>query len=284
MGVAGTFRPASLAGDRRATVILKLDGASVGQRAAEARKQGTELTAAEKASIRAGLVGRQQALERQVQALGGQIQFDYQDAYNGVAASVALKDLAAVTRLPGVVARYPSRSFERHNTAGVQYIGANTAWADTGLTGQGVKIGVLDTGIDYYHANFGGTDGAAKFAADNSTIIEPGSFPTAKVAGGTDFVGDAYNEGSNDPAVKTPRPDPDPLDCNGHGSHTAGTAAGFGVLSDGTTYGGPYDDTTYSNSFRIGPGVAPQATLYGYRVFGCEGSTSETVLVAALDR
>src|SRR5262249_39000415 len=165
-----------------------------------------------------------------------------------------------------------------------QYIGANTAWADTGLTGQGVKIGVLDTGIDYYHANFGGTDGAAKFAADNSTIIEPGSFPTAKVAGGTDFVGDAYNESSNDPAVKTPRPDPDPLDCNGHGSHTAGTAPRLGVLSDRTPYRGPYHDTTHSNHLRIGPGVAPQATLYGYRVFGCEGSTSETVLVAALDR
>src|SRR5262249_13399427 len=113
MGLTGTFRPASLAGDRRATVILKLDGASVGQRAAEARKQARELTAAEKASIRAGLGGRQQALERQVQALGGQIQFDYQDAYNGVAASVALKDLAAVSRLPGVVAAYPSRTFER---------------------------------------------------------------------------------------------------------------------------------------------------------------------------
>src|SRR5262249_1355940 len=76
----------------------------------------------------------------------------------------------------------------------------------------------------------------------------------------------------------------DPLDCNGHGSHTAGTPPGFGVLSDGTTYGGPYDGTTYSNSFRIGPGVAPQATPYAYRVFGCEGATSETVRLPALHR
>lgn len=281
---AGTFRPASLAGDRRATVLLKLDGSSVGQRAAEARKQGKELTAAEKASIRAELKGRQQALERQVQALGGQVLFDYQDAYNGVATRIALKDLASVSRLPGVAAVHPSRTFARDNTVGVQYIGANTAWADTGFTGQGVKVGVLDTGVDYYHANFGGTDGAAKFAADNSTIIEPGSFPTAKVAGGTDFVGNDYDDASEDPARRTPKPDPDPLDCNGHGSHTAGTAAGFGVLSDGTTYGGPYDGTTYSNSFRIGPGVAPQATVYAYRVFGCEGSTSEAVIVAALNR
>jgi len=284
-GLAGTFRPASLTGgDRRVAVILKLEGASVGQQAARARKQGTVLSKAQKASIRAELSDRQQALGRRVQELGGRVLFDYKDVYNGVAAKVALKDLAAVSRLPGVAAVYPSRSFQRDNTAGVQYIGANAAWADTGFTGAGVKIGVLDTGIDYYHTNFGGTDGAAKFAADDSTVIEPGSFPTAKVAGGTDFVGNGYDANSNDPAVNTPRPDPDPLDCNGHGSHVAGTAAGFGILDDGTGYTGPYDGSTYTHTFRVGPGVAPEATLYAYRVFGCEGSTSEAVLVAALDR
>jgi len=283
-GLAGSFRPASLAGDRGTTVILKLDGASVGQQAAEARRQGRRLSAAQKASVRAEIRGRQAAVEGRVRALGGQVLFGYQDAYNGVAARVAVRDLAVVSQLPGVVGVYPTRTFQRDNTVGVQYIGANAAWADTGFTGKGVKIGVIDTGVDYYHATFGGTDGAAKFAADDSTIIEPGSFPTAKVVGGTDFVGNAYNDNSNDPAVNTPRPDPDPLDCNGHGSHTAGTAAGFGVLDNGTTYPGPYDGTTYSNAFRVGPGVAPQASVYAYRVFGCEGSTSEEVLVAALDR
>jgi minor extracellular serine protease Vpr len=283
-GLAGTFRPALLAGDRRVTVILKLDGASVGQRAAEAREQGKALSTAQKASLRAELRGRQLGLQRRVQALGGQVLFGYQDAYNGLAVRMAGKDLAVVSRLPGVIAAYPSRTFQRDNTVGGQYIGANTAWADTGFTGKGVKVGVLDTGVDYYHATFGGTDGAARFAADDETIVEPGSFPTPKVAGGTDFVGNDYDDSSDDPAATTPKPDADPRDCNGHGSHTAGTAAGFGVLDDGTTYPGPYDGTTYSNAFRVGPGIAPEATVYAYRVFGCEGSTSEAVLVAALDR
>jgi subtilisin family serine protease len=74
-----------------------------------------------------------------------------------------------------------------------------------------------------------------------------------------------------------PKPDPNPLDCDedvGHGSHVAGTAAGFGVLANGNTYSGPYDTSTYpSNDFRIGPGVAPKADLYAIRVFGCVGST-----------
>ena len=74
--------------------------------------------------------------------------------------------------------------------------------------------------------------------------------------------------------TESPPPDPDPLDCNGHGSHVAGTAAGFGVKSDHTTYTGPYNSTTYATSFGIGPGVAPKAKLVVLKVFGCDGATN----------
>ena len=57
----------------------------------------------------------------------------------------------------------------------------------------------------------------------------------------------------------------------------AGSAAGFGVNADGTTYTGAYDSSTHGTSFRIGPGVAPLADLYALRVFGCAGSTDVTV-------
>jgi minor extracellular serine protease Vpr len=283
LGLSGDFRPASLGRDQRIKVIVKLDGASVGQRAADASKQGRSLTRGQKTRIRAALVERQATVESRIRALGGRILFRYQDAYNGIAASVRVRDLAALRAVPGVAAVYASRVFERDNVVSVQYTGGDAAWNDTGKTGLGVKVAILDTGVDYYHANFGGTDGAAKFAADDSTIIEPGTFPTPKVVNGRDFVGDGY-DASGDAAEATPHPDPDPLDCNGHGSHVAGSAAGFGVLSSGATYAGPYDSTTYSNSFTVGPGVAPRASLLAYRVFGCEGSTSEEVLVAALNQ
>ncbi len=75
-----------------------------------------------------------------------------------------------------------------------------------------------------------------------------------------------------------PHPDPNPLDCFGHGTHVAGTAAGFGVTADGKTYTGPYNDSTVSShSWNVGPGVAPKADLYAIRVFGCEGSTDVTI-------
>jgi minor extracellular serine protease Vpr len=283
-GLAGTFKPASLAADRLTGVILKVSGDSVGQQRAAAKKQGRDLSDSERAAIRAQLKGRQDQLAGSIAALGGTITEQYQDAYNGVAAQVPMSALAALSGLPNVEAIFPSRTISLDNVAGAQYIGANNAWSDLGLTGSGVKVAVIDTGIDYYHANFGGTDGASKFSADDGLTISASTFPTTKVVGGYDFVGDAYDDASTDPAKRVPHEDPDPKDCNGHGSHTAGTAAGFGVRSNGTTYTGPYNGTTYSNSFTVGPGVAPQASIYAYRVFGCAGSASDAVVVAALNR
>jgi subtilisin family serine protease len=58
-----------------------------------------------------------------------------------------------------------------------------------GFTGNGIKVAVLDSGIDYTHAALGGSGNPADFAANNPDIVEPGTFPTAKVVGGYDFVG-----------------------------------------------------------------------------------------------
>jgi minor extracellular serine protease Vpr len=269
------FRPASMDTTRRQSVIVELSGEPVAARG--------QLSKAEKERVRAELKNAQQSVKDRIAALGGTVLFDYQDAYNGVAARIAPGQLAALAAEPNVVAIHPSRLFERDNTAGVQYIEGNDVWTDTGNTGDGVTVAILDTGVDYTHANFGGPGTEAAFDANDGTVIEPGSFPTAKVTGGTDLVGDNYDADSDDPAESTPVPDPDPLDCNGHGSHVAGSAAGIGVLSDGSTYTGPYDGSTYTNSFRIGPGVAPEASVHAYRVFGCGGSASEEVIVAAIN-
>ncbi|KAM0256042.1 hypothetical protein ACHAQJ_005241 [Trichoderma viride] len=117
---------------------------------------------------------------------------------------------------------------------------------DEGIRGKGIKIALIDSGVDYQHPSLGGGFG-----------------PGHKISFGYDLVGDDYT-GDNSPV-----PDPDPLaTCadGGHGTHTSGIIGmedpkdeGFGLV-----------------------GVAPDAELGMYRVFGCDGGATNDVLVAAM--
>ncbi|MEU6719635.1 S8 family serine peptidase [Nonomuraea sp. NPDC046802] len=276
-GYAG-FKPATLDPARQLKVLIQVEGASVGDAAADAAEDGK---AVDRPALRAGLRQKQHEVEKKVQAEGGTVLTAYTDSFNGIAASIPRRSLPAIQQTPGVLSVHPVRTFKPDNSAGIPYIGAPQSWQDLGKTGTGIKIAIIDTGIDYTHANFGGPGDPAVFEGNNGAVIEPGTFPTAKVIGGYDFVGDAYD--ANDPA-SVPQPDPDPLDCDGHGSHVAGSSAGFGVSADGKTYSGPYDSTTHDQTFKVGPGVAPAASLLAYRVFGCGGSASEDVIVSAMER
>src|SRR4029453_4536728 len=194
-----------------------------------------------------------------------------QTAYNGIAARIDASILPQIRADADVKAVHALPVHYIDNSSSVPFIQGAAAWAATsGNSGNGIKIGIIDTGTDYTHANFGGPGTVAAYTGNNRNIIEPGTFPTAKVVGGMDFAGDAYT-GAN-----VPVPDPDPLDCQGHGSHVAGTAAGFGVNADGTTFLGPWDGSVPFAPFSIGPGVAPRAQLYSLKVFGCAGSTGLT--------
>jgi MYXO-CTERM domain-containing protein len=184
-------------------------------------------------------------------------------------------------RLPGVVRVEPVPIFQRSLASALPVMGAPAAWSKTTpYQGDGITIGTIDTGIDYTHADFGGAGTPDAYLANDSTVIEAGTFPTAKVVGGWDFVGDDYDASGTNPF---PVQDPDPLDCvkpesgfiaGGHGTHVAGIAAGMGVQSDGTTFAGSYDQSLDLKSFDVAPGVAPRAKLYSLKVFGCTGSTS----------
>ena len=110
------------------------------------------------------------------------------------------------------------------------YIGA-TAVQAMGFDGTGVRVAVLDSGIDYLHANLGGSGSVDEYNANDSTIIEPGTFPTAKVIGGYDFVGGDWPNTAE-------APDPDPLDDGsdgGHGTHVADIIGGLGGVAPGVS-------------------------------------------------
>ncbi len=225
----------------------------------------------------------QAALLGPLAELGATVIYRTQRVYNGIAVMIDANRLRDVQKLPSVKAVHPLIPKEFDHASSVPLIGAPQLWNPGGLdaTGDGISIGIIDTGIDYLHANYGGAGGitATLYISNNTTLVGdvPG-FPGVKVVGGFDFVGDSYNANPFSPTFQPiPFPDQDPMDCNGHGTHVAGTAAGYGVMTDGATYTGPYSSTLdFTGTFRIGPGVAPEASLYALRVFGCGGSTAVT--------
>ncbi|MBG6190416.1 subtilisin family serine protease [Arthrobacter sp. CAN_A212] len=191
----------------------------------------------------------------------------------------AIKALAArpdVVKITGIVPKTVTNKGADIDTRALD------AWTTRDQTGDGITVAVLDTGLDYTHAGFGGPGTIEAFEQAQADLVpDPALFDAAKYVGGYDLVGDDYNAG--DPDNDIPQPDLNPLDCQSHGSHVAGTSSGYGVNDDGSTFEGDYGtlDADGVNAMRIGPGSAPESQLVALRVFGCTGSSA--VVGSALD-
>jgi hypothetical protein len=117
---------------------------------------------------------------------------------------------------------------------------------------------MFDTGIDYTHYNLGGSGKVADYNA--AVAVASGAppanlFPTSKVIGGFDFVGDVWPAGPL-------QPDPNPIDLNGHGTETADALGGHSL-----------DNVHF--------GMAPGTQLYAVKV--CSNSINDCSNVALLE-
>lgn len=187
--------------------------------------------------------------------------------WNGISVDVSPSQLSKLRRIPGVTNIYPVVSIPVPTTSplnnpelatALAMSGADSAQNDLGYTGAGVRVAVMDTGIDYDHADLGG-DGVQR---SNSMV-----FPTVRVVAGWDFVGDAFNADTTSPNYNPVAvPDAYPDDCQGHGTHVAGIVGANAASVGGAT------------------GVAPGVSFGAYRVFGCEGSTTADIMIAAMER
>ncbi len=183
---------------------------------------------------------------------------------NAFAAKMSAQAAAALAGRTDVASVQPVGIVTRANETSVPFIGAPLVWNNLGVRGEGMRVALVDTGIDYTHKDFGGPGTPGAYAGNDPDIIEPGTFPTGKVIGGYDFVGGNYDVLDGDPSNDIPVPDPDPLDVDGHGTHTGGTCCGNGVPG------------------KVGPGVAPKAKLYAVKVWDV-GNSSDDVLVAGYE-
>jgi subtilisin family serine protease len=177
--------------------------------------------------------------------------FRYTHTGNGFALLLSPFEAEALRGVPGVVAVEPDWIERPQTDAGPEWIGANQLWGATvptglGTRGEGVIVGVIDTGINAAHPSFAGT------AADGYVHTNPAgrvfglcqNSPgrcNAKLIGIWDFTNEGARDGS---------------DANGHGSHVAATAVGNPIA--GTVGAGAAIPVAVS-------GVAPRAAVISYK-------------------
>jgi subtilisin family serine protease len=258
-GLSDGFEPAVVRAQNLGRYFVTVSGPAVAQAAPDGSAAVQKAAAADARSSQAAAIGA-------AKAAGGDVVYRYDTLVNGFSADLTPAAASQLAERPDVASVEPARVVQKTNESSVPFIGATNVWEDLGVQGQGMRVSVVDDGIDYTHANYGGPGTVEAFESNDPNTIEPDSFPTKKVIGGFDFVGSNYDLLDDDPTNDIPRPDPDPLnDDGGHGSHTSGTVAGIGVPGE------------------IGPGVAPKAKLYAMKVWD-EGNSTDDVLVEAYER
>lgn len=215
-------------------VVVRLTSNSLAEeQGRDAKRNGGRLNRAQQQAYLRKLQQEQDALLGQVRALGGRELGRMNKALNAVAVRLDAAQLQKVAALTNVRSIRPVLTYELDLSETVPYIGA-TAVQAAGYDGSGVKVAVLDSGVDYTHFNLGGPGTQAAYDAAYGTSTTPryttrdGLFPTTKVYDGFDFVGESWPNGDR-------TEDPDPIDLEGHGTHVADIIAGRSA--DGTHKG-----------------------------------------------
>ena len=138
-----------------------------------------------------------------------EIENEFIQVFNGISLQISEEEVRKIKEIKGIKKVYPNYKVNITLSDSVPLINVDDVWlldedgnscvvsGNDCLTGKGVTIGIIDTGVDYTHPDFGGCFGQG-----------------CKVSGGYDFVNN----------------DNDPMDDHGHGTHVAATAAGNGIL------------------------------------------------------
>ncbi len=193
-----------------------------------------------------------------------EVQFQYLNVLNALAVRVGQAEAVKLAALPGVKAVYPDTIRELDTDEGPYLIGADDIWNGSTTSGspsrgEGVIIGMIDSGINHAHPSFADVGGDGYNHTNPYGIGVYKGWCVANPSFCNDKLIGAY--GLN-PVGATPE------DTDGHGSHTASTSGGNQV--DAAI---PVGTDVFTFTIQ---GVAPHANIIAYKVCnpGCPGSAS----------
>lgn len=272
-------RFASANGEAMVSVIVKLDVAPVSSAAsARAGAVGVNVYRSYVNAIQGAFEANAELAIPQAQIINR-----YDVVFGGVSMILPEGQLETLAKLPGVVSVISDQLQQIDTERSPQFIGAPSLWRELGgqrSAGEGVIVGVLDTGIWPEHPSFSDPDPSGKPYAPppvvpgsngfgsggprstcdfGNTAWDPNDAPFScnnKLIGAYNFL-DTYKVASG----LLPGEFDSARDSEGHGTHTASTAAGNGGV-DASIFGVPRGTVS---------GVAPRAHVIMYRVCGDEG-------------
>jgi len=231
-----------------------------------------EMAGAAGVSYRAQVEARQASIAREIEGRNFHVTGSASRLVNAVFVSGPASRIDELRSVPGVVSVYPMRRFKPALNRAVAAMNASAAWtalgsASGGNAGAGIKIGIIDTGIDQTHPAF--QDPSLKVPAGFPIYTaghpEDAAYTNNKVIVARSYVRTLANEwiaNSSNPAAQSQPDDYSPRDRMGHGTAVASVAAGFTNSGPGvTTAGGAV-------SFS---GIAPKAYLGNYKIYGSPG-------------
>ncbi|WP_255298473.1 S8 family serine peptidase [Brevibacillus dissolubilis] len=185
------------------------------------------------------------------QKLNLEVGHTYNQVFNGMEVSLPANQIEKMASLPGVKAVYSNAQYTvpetevagdlpggNYDLAPIKQIGVDKMWAE-GFTGKGLKVGVIDTGVDYHHPDLKDAFKGGYDSFDNDH--DPYERPPVPADEDVEKTGD---EGSN------------------HGTHVSGTIVGRASAKTDVNV----------------RGIAYEADLYVYRVLGRGGGSSAQVI------
>ena len=257
--------------EKKVRVVIELEGEPAIQKATKRGLLYKELKETEKQSLEATVDKEQKNVKSNLKAAVPSMKYlkNFTVVFNGFSAEVEAKQVEKIASTSGVKAVYEATEYERPaETPDMVYskelVQAQQAWNDFGFKGEGMVVGIIDTGIDPSHKDM--------ILSDNSTgeltqsevntlledgFIENGQFYTAKVPFGYNYM-----DGNNEILDLGP-------DASMHGMHVGGTVAANGDEEN--------------NGIK---GVAPEAQLLALKVFGNDplfSSTYGDIYIKAID-